>query len=283
MGRERRILRKGVATTAVSFYRAALLALREKGVPFLVGGGYAFASYTGIDREKKDLDLFVRPRDVDATLGTLARAGFDVELVAPHWLGKVYRGEHFIDIVFSSGNGVAAVDDEWFAHAETMEILGVDVLASPVEEMIWSKAFILERERFDGGDVTHLIRARGERLDWERLVRRFEPHWHVLFAHLLLFRFAYPCHRSLVPDRVIRALLERLEHETDAAAPDERVCRGTLLSAKQYLVDVEQWDYRDGRLGPEGPMTSTDIEILNRHLQAEAARDPKRAQAGGRR
>ena len=30
----------------------------------------------------------------------------------------------------------------------------------PVEEMIWSKGLIMERERFDGADVTHLIRAR---------------------------------------------------------------------------------------------------------------------------
>ena len=29
-------------------------------VPFLVGGAYAFAHYTGIVRHTKDLDLFVR-------------------------------------------------------------------------------------------------------------------------------------------------------------------------------------------------------------------------------
>jgi hypothetical protein len=28
-----------------------------------------------------------------------------------------------------------------------------------VEEMVWQKAFIMERERFDGADVVHLIQA----------------------------------------------------------------------------------------------------------------------------
>jgi hypothetical protein len=30
--------------------------------------------------------------------------------------------------------------------------------------------------------------------------------------------------------------------------PAERVCRGTLLSRTQYVVDVERWGYADGRL-----------------------------------
>ena len=32
----------------------------------------------------------------------------------------------------------------------------------PAEEMIWSKAFIMERERYDGADVAHILRACAE-------------------------------------------------------------------------------------------------------------------------
>ena len=58
-------------------------------------------------------------------------------------------------MIFSSGNGVATVDDEWFAHAPEGEVLGLPVRLVPAEEMIWSKAFIMERERFDGADIMH--------------------------------------------------------------------------------------------------------------------------------
>ena len=40
------------------------------------------------------------------------------------------------------------------------------------EETLWSKAFVMERERYDGADVAHLILAHGERLDWDTPVWR---------------------------------------------------------------------------------------------------------------
>src|SRR5262245_9880001 len=38
------------------FYLRALKLVRESGVPFLLGGAYAFGTYTGILRHTKDLD-----------------------------------------------------------------------------------------------------------------------------------------------------------------------------------------------------------------------------------
>ena len=51
-----------------TFYLAALDLLEAHRLPFLVGGSFAYARYTGIDRETKDLDIFVRPEDVPRTL-----------------------------------------------------------------------------------------------------------------------------------------------------------------------------------------------------------------------
>ena len=109
-------------------------------------------------------------------------AGYETELVFSHWLAKIRSPEGFIDVIFSSGNGVATVDDGWFEHATRGRVLGVPVKIAPAEETIWSKAFVMERERYDGADVAHLILAHGERLDWKRLLARFGPHWRVLLA-----------------------------------------------------------------------------------------------------
>jgi hypothetical protein len=38
--------------------------------------------------------------------------------------------------------------------------------------MIWSKAFVMERECDDGADIARVPRARGDRLDWQRLLIR---------------------------------------------------------------------------------------------------------------
>ena len=49
------------------------------------------------------------------------------------------------------------------------------VLLAPPEEMIWSKAFVCERERYDGADVNHLLRACGRQMDWQRLLAALRP------------------------------------------------------------------------------------------------------------
>jgi Uncharacterised nucleotidyltransferase len=228
----------------------ALRALAASGVPHLVAGAYAFFEYTGIFRDTKDLDVFLRERDVEDAFRVLENAGFRTELLDPCWIGKAYRGEYFVDLIFSSGNGIAVVDDLWFEHARPARVMGVDVLLAPPEEMIWSKGFVLERERFDGADVNHLMRAVGEELDWDRLLFRFDRYWEVLLSHVMLFRFAYPGERSKVPDRVLETLLGRVRDGIGTDHP-RALCRGNLMSKIQYRHDIEQLGYEDGRVWDE--------------------------------
>src|SRR5262249_56205933 len=136
--------------------------------------------------------------------------GVRSEVSVPQWRGKAFDGDHLVDVIFSSGNGICRVDNGWFEHAEPARILGVPVRLVPPEEMIWSKGFVQERERFDGADIAHLIRSCGHRLDWARLLRRFGPNWRVLYAHLILFGFAYPGERDKVPAWILEELGTRL-------------------------------------------------------------------------
>jgi hypothetical protein len=244
---------------AKEFYCHTLRVFDQAGIDFLIGGAYAFARYTGIERHTKDCDVFVRHADFDRTLRALERAGYKTDVPFPHWLGKAHHGEYFVDVIYGSGNGVACVDDEWFDQASHDHVFDVPVRLVPVEEMIWSKALIQERERFDGADVAHLLLARAGQIDWRRLLRRFGHNWRVLFSHVVLFGFIYPCDRQLIPAWVMQDLTRRLEREVGSAAPREQVCRGTLLSRQQYLVDVNGRGYVDARTLPENPMTDAEI------------------------
>jgi hypothetical protein len=249
-------------------YLRAIRALDAAELPFLVGGTHALSHYTGIARNSKDFDIFVARADVEPVMTVLQRAGFTTELKFPHWLGKATCSSGFLDVIFSSGNGIATVDAQWFEHAAAGLAFGVPVKLCPAEEMIWSKAFIMERERYDGADVLHLVRALAETLDWQRLLGRFGPHWRVLFSHLCLFGFVYPSERDRIPSRVMNGLVERLDREMHAAAPTERVVHGTLVSREQYLVDVEHWGYRDARL-QDSAMTPDDIVHWTRAIADE--------------
>ncbi len=249
----------GLDPISREFYRRTMHQLEERGIPFLVGGAYAFERYTGIARHTKDFDVFLHPRDVDRALDVLADDGCKTDVPFPHWLAKAQCGEDVVDLIYSSGNGVALVDDDWFRHSVEEAVLDVPVRLIPAEEMIWSKAFIMERERYDGGDVAHILRACADTLDWPRLLHRFDGNWRVLFQHLVVFGFIYPCERARVPAAVMRELTGRLDKELTRPAP-ERVCHGTLISRAQYLVDVEHWGYSDPRLAPHGNLTSAERE-----------------------
>ncbi|HET8569373.1 MAG TPA: nucleotidyltransferase [Candidatus Limnocylindria bacterium] len=257
---------KELTPEVAAFYGHAIERLRDAGVPFLVGGAYALERYTGIERHTKDADLFLRRRDIRRALDALARAGYRTELTFPHWLGKARDGGEVVDLIFSSGNGIARVDELWFAHARDADILGVPVKVIPPEEMIWSKAFVMERERFDGADIAHVIRATAEDLDWDRLLRRFGAHYRVLLTHLVLFGFVYPSERARVPARVMRDLLGRLDRECEASGADAPVCQGTLLSREQFLVDVARWAYTDARTLPPSGMTDGELDVWTKDI-----------------
>ncbi len=241
-----------------AFYRRTLHVLSDAQVPFLVGGSHAFLEYTGIVRATKDFDLFLRRSSIDAALGALGEAGYRTEITFPHWLAKAREGNDVVDLVFSSGNGVCAVDDAWFIHSIEADVLGMPVKIAPVEELLWQKAFVMERERYDGADVAHIIRSCAETLDWDRVMSRFDPHWQLLLSYLVLFTFIYPSDRHRIPERVFNELLSRLRLEIGGAASDDKVCRGTLTSRGQYLLDIGRYGYADARLTPRGNMSPED-------------------------
>ena len=231
--------------------------LSDASVPFLVGGSHAFLEYTGIVRNTKDFDLFLRRGDMDRAMVALQDAGYRTELTFPHWLGKAWQHEDFVDLVFNSGNGVCQVDDGWFDHAVETQVLGMPVKIVPCEELIWQKAFIMERERFDGADIMHMLRARGSELDWHRLLERFGERWPLLYTYLVFFSFVYPSDAPVLPSAVLDELASR--HVASRNAPvTDRVCHGTLVSRAQYLIDIGQYGYADARLAPRGGMSAED-------------------------
>ncbi len=257
---------------ARDFYLRALGKLDENGVQYLVGGAYAFARYTGIERHTKDFDIFIKRSDFDRAAEVLSRAGYKTELTFPHWIGKAWDGDDFIDLIFSAGNAVAEVDDLWFRYSVPEKVLGMDVRLIPPEEMLWSKGLIMERERFDGADVAHVLHALAPKLDWRRLLRRYAAYWRVLYAHTILYGFIYPSDRSQIPKWVMEEFAKRLANELAQSDPLEKICFGTIISRQQYLKDVTEWGYKDARLEPLGNMTAEEIAEWTKGIEVDGAK-----------
>ena len=239
------------------FYRTSMQLLQQAGIPFLVGGAYAFGVYTGIRRDTKDFDLFLQSQDVNRTLAAFQAAGYEAEITYAHWLAKAKCGEDVIDLIFAAGNGLCQVDASWFARACDGELLGFPVKLCAPEEILWMKAFIMERERYDGADVIHLIESCAEKIEWDHLVGRFGQDGPVLLSHLILFGYVFPGERNRIPAWVLDRLREQFPNE--GAKGNSRLCRGTLLSRQQYLRDIEERGFKDARLDARVQMGGDDI------------------------
>ena len=253
------------------FYRRSMQVLQNANIPFLIAGAGAVRFYTGISRQTKDFDLHLRPHHIDGALNAFARAGYKTEKTFPHWLAKAKRGRNCVDLIFRAGNGLCEVDDSWFERAQDEDVLGVTVKLSAPEDMLWMKAYIMERERYDGADVAHILESCAEKLNWPHLLRRFGPDWRLLLSHLVLFGYIYPSERGRVPVAIMDALISRLRNENSVSGSD-RLCRGTLLSREQYLWDVEERGFRDARLEKRAHMNEGDIAHWTKAIAKETRR-----------
>ena len=220
--------------------------LSETGIPYMVAGAFAVHAYTGVWRDTKDLDIFLQPKHVKPALDAFARAGFETEIRAPHWLAKAHHEPYFMDLIFGIGNGQLPVEEDWFKYSNPIEIAGVKVQLLPMEELIASKLYIAARDRFDGADVVHLIRSTEGKVDWQRILSRLGKNSELLLWHLILFDFVYPGHSDYLPQDLMVQLFEKVRRRWSKKKNPKGFC-GILLDQYTFAVDVEDWGYEDLR------------------------------------
>ena len=179
-----------------SIYVRAMSALRAAAVPFMLGGGFAFAAYTGRWRDTKDIDFYVRPDDREKAVQVLDQEGFnDYYRRLPYdrkWIYRSIRSDFIVDVIWAMANQRAQVDDLWFQRAPTVAIRGQKLFVIPLEELIWCKLYIVQRDRCDWTDILNLLFARGAHLDWRHLLYRLQDDRPLLQALLIVYRWICP-------------------------------------------------------------------------------------------
>jgi hypothetical protein len=246
------------AAEAATFVRW-LRIMNESGVPYAVGGAYAHYAVTGIWRDSKDLDAFLQPRHVKRALQAFAREGYETELRDPYWLAKVHDPPHLFDLLFAVRHTTqVTVTADWLRTSIPAMFLDVPTRLLAPEEVIASKAYIGNRDRFDGADILHIIRSLHGDLDWARLVERLRGDEEILLWHLLLFAFVYPAQREWLPRSLMDRAFERLR--TTPRLRPANAFRGLVIDPVSFSVDLEKWGYRAGR--PRDPVLDDEGDPL---------------------
>ncbi len=230
---------------AVDFYVESLRLLKESGFPFLLSGTYALSCYTGITRPTKDLDVFCKPSDAPKILSFFKARGYQIEMEDERWIGKVWQGDNFFDVIFNISSASIPITEEWYKEVYEVEVYGTTVRITPPTQFILSKLFLQTRYRYDGADIVHTMLRKHDQIDWHWLLAQLELYWEVLLINILNFRFVYPSERDLVPRWLFDELLERLRAQEDMPPSGVRVCRGRLVSPTDFVIDVSEWGFAD--------------------------------------
>ncbi len=229
-------------------FQKALKALNRARFPYVIGGAFAVYWYSGVWRVVKDFDLYLLPESVDRAMEILKGEGFATRVKHKEWLAEALLNREKVDLIYGMGNWLSMVDRGFLDRSRRGVVLGVPTHIVPPEELIYSKAFVASRERYDAGDVYHLLVSTAGSLNWHILLERFGGHWEVLLSHLVMFRYVYPSHRDLIPPWVLDKLLARFQQTRLEPWTGGKLCRGFLLDGiGTYSLDVNEWGYRDAR------------------------------------
>jgi hypothetical protein len=138
-------------------------ALREAGVPFLLGGSLASWARGGPET-RHDLDLMIKPADVETALQALRAAGLRPDDPPEEWLVKAWDGEVLVDLIFAPKG--MEMTDEVIARGEVLSVLGMEMRVMALEDVLVTKLMALSEHALRYESLLPIARALREKVDW---------------------------------------------------------------------------------------------------------------------
>lgn len=213
-------------------YSRVMAEARRRGLKFAIGGGFATNAYTGLWRNTKDLDIFVLERDHERFVSLLGDLGlsdyYDQKPYDRSWIYRGCRADQIVDVIWQMANHRAHVDEVWLESGPLMELEGEDFRVIPPEETLWTKLYVVQRERCDWPDALNLIGTVGPQLDWARLLGRVGEDAPLLAALLSVFGWLCPRSAAALPAWIWRRL--------NVAHPLGGEPRPQLLDSRPWMV-----------------------------------------------
>jgi hypothetical protein len=139
-------------------------ALRRADVPFLLGGSLASWARGGPET-RHDLDLMIKPEDVERAVAALEECGMRFEDPPEEWLVKAWDDGTLIDLIFSP-KGIP-MDDEAMARGEVLSVLGMEMRVMALEDVLVTKLMALSEHALRYESLLAISRALRERINWD--------------------------------------------------------------------------------------------------------------------
>jgi hypothetical protein len=161
---------QGFAAIERALKRSAA-ALRDAGVPFLLGGSLASWARGGPE-SNHDLDLMIKPEDAERALDALVQAGMRAEDPPEEWLLKAWDGDVLVDLIF--GPEGLEMTDEVIARGEQMPVLSMEMRVMALEDVLVTKMMALTEHTLRYESLLRIARSLREQVDWDEVRARTE-------------------------------------------------------------------------------------------------------------
>jgi hypothetical protein len=214
----------------------------RRGYPFALGGGLAFSAYSGRWRNTKDLDLFILPEDRQAMIDLVTELGFEDYFAQKEydrsWIYRAHKEGVIVDLIWSMPNHRMDVDHAWLECGPDVRIHDALVRILPSEELLWSKLFVLQKDRCDWPDLLNILHGAGDRMDWGHLLDRVGEDVPVLRGLMSVYGWMCPKRALAMPEWIWFRL--GLPQPRPHEVMDEDGCRAPLLDTRDWFGPNEK-------------------------------------------
>jgi hypothetical protein len=222
-----------------SVYRCVLERLRAEGVPLALGGGLAIGVYTGQPRNTKDMDIYILPAHREQVISVMTSCGlcdyFEKKEYDRAWIYRGNQDDVIVDAIWAMANKRALVDHGWLDRGPVIRMFEEPVRVIPPEELIWSKLYVVQRDRCDWPDIMNLLHSVGRNLNWRHLADRVAEDLALLRAVVSMFSWVSPESARTLPQHVWNML--DLPVPVAQRDPEGRPGRSALLDSRPWFFD----------------------------------------------
>lgn len=217
-------------------YKEVVDLFNSRGIRFAAGGGLAFSRYSARLRYTKDIDFFLAPEFKDRARQATTELGFEdyfgQEEYDRSWIYRGYRDDVIVDLIWTAPNHRMLVDDGWVTGGPTVTVHGTQVQVLRLEEFLWSKLYVMQRDRCDWPDMMNVLYSCGENIDWDLMLERLGPDAPLMGAMLASYRWLAPERAAKLPGTLWEKVgLTRNWPETSSEWSVDRV----------HLLDTRDW------------------------------------------
>jgi hypothetical protein len=149
--------------------KLAVAALREREIPFALGGSLA-AWARGGPVTQNDLDLMVKPRDAAAALDALAEAGMRPERPPEEWLYKAWLDGVLVDLIFRPSG--LEIDEEVLGRVDILSVAAVSTPVLALDDVLVTMLCALDEHMLDYSRLVAIARSLREQIGWPQLRSR---------------------------------------------------------------------------------------------------------------